>query len=258
MDDYKSVYTAFDELSAEDQVRMTAGSANRVDTYVYIGGYLIASDPRYIKKEGIKRIVKLFPDSVEYPGGYHRHPGVKYLVLPAADVPNYDIRPDAFAAVRFIKEGILRNEKILVHCHAGISRSATIVLFHLMINSGYDLDMAIARLLLVRSFIRPNPGFMEHLRATDARLRRLRVGDEYRVASQQEVERPYIAPLPIFAGDVAPLLLANRKKARGAYHYAGADEPPGASVYPIAPPGPPIPGGGLISFDDPYENDMPS
>jgi predicted protein tyrosine phosphatase len=202
---FQSVFTAFDQLSEADRVRATAGSANQVDPNVYISGYLAAADPRFIKRAGITRIVKLFADSKAYPGGYHRHPGVKYLVVAAEDVPEYDIRPAARAAVAFIRDGIFNGEHILVQCHAGVSRSATVVLFHLMLNRGYDLEHALARLKLVREFVNPNPGFMEHLRATDARLRLLRVGDEHRNAVQY-----YVAPPPILGYEAAARVDAAR------------------------------------------------
>jgi len=165
-----------------------AGTLNRVDTSVYIGGYLAAADPDLIKRNGITRIVKMFKDTGEYYGGSPRHPGVKYLVVPAEDVPGYDIRPGAAAALGFIQKGVAAGEKVLVHCHAGISRSASVVLLYLMICRKMPLDIALARLRLVRPFVQPNPGFMAHLRATDARLQRLRVGDEQR----------YVAPPPVF------------------------------------------------------------
>jgi predicted protein tyrosine phosphatase len=174
--------------SPREEIRTTAGSINRVDSNIFIGGYLAAADPNVVKQIGVTRIVKMFADTDDYPGGRHRHPGVKYLVIPARDTPEYDIRAGAEAAIRFIQDGLAADELILVHCHAGISRSATVVLFHLMINRKMPLDLALSRLKLVRSFVNPNPGFMDHLRATDARLSRLRIGDEQR----------YIAPPPFY------------------------------------------------------------
>lgn len=212
---YNPTITAFDQLSNADRQRMAAGTAARVDPNVFISGYLIAADPEFIRRTGVTRIVKMFADTDDYPGGRHRHPGVKYLVVDARDEPDYDIRDGAVRAVRFIQQGLAANEKILVHCHAGISRSATVVLLHLMINRSYPLDLALAHLRLVRSFVRPNPGFMAHLRATDARLQRLTVGDERRVLSPRDGERPYSAPPPVLAGDPAAAAAPWRGAASG-------------------------------------------
>jgi hypothetical protein len=149
---------------------------DQVDPNVFIGGYLAASDPGEVRRRGITRIVKMFRDDAEYPGGYHRHPGVTYAVFPTLDTPEYDIRGDAIEALRFIKEGVDANERVLVHCHAGISRSSTVVLLYLMIYQGLGLDEALDYLTRIRPVVAPNKGFMRHLRATDVSLHRLRQG----------------------------------------------------------------------------------
>jgi hypothetical protein len=154
-------------MSDPDEI---SGSADQVDAHVFIGGFRAAADPRFIRRQGITRIVKLFADSPQDA----RHPGVAYYVLPAVDTPSYDIRPALVAAVPFIREGVARGENVLVHCHMGISRSATVVLLYLMLEHGVSLDAALRHLKKVRPVVNPNPGFMEHLRATDARLRELR------------------------------------------------------------------------------------
>ncbi|XP_065668222.1 dual specificity protein phosphatase 13B-like [Hydra vulgaris] len=146
---------------------------NQVDENIFISGYLAANDRNKIRDLGITRIVKMFGDDVNYLGGYHRHDGVKYAVFPAVDIPSYDIRKDVVEALQFIREGINNNERILVHCHAGISRSSTIVLFYLMIIRGYSLESALNRLKRIRPIVSPNYGFMYHLRATDLKIQRL-------------------------------------------------------------------------------------
>lgn len=152
----------------------TYQTATRVDKNVFISGYLAAADPRFIRRAGITRIVKMFKDDPSYKGGMHRHPGVKYFVAAADDVPDYDMRQPVFAAVKFIQEGLKNGETILVHCHAGISRSSTVVLLHMMINRGYALDPALKRLQALRPQVLPNSGFMTMLRATDKLLKQKR------------------------------------------------------------------------------------
>lgn len=149
-------------------------TAHRVDGNVWVGGYLAAADPDFVRKRGFTRIVKMIADDPTYKGGYHRHAGVKYFVAAAEDVPTYDIRNDMVEAVKFIREGVAAGEKVLVHCHAGISRSVTVVLAYLMICRDCNLDTALAIVTSARPIARPNLGFMAHLRATDLRIRQLR------------------------------------------------------------------------------------
>lgn len=55
--------------------------------------------------------------------------------------------------------------KVLVHCLAGRSRSASIVAAYLMVQNKCSVDEAITQLRLVRPWIAPNAGFMNMLRA---------------------------------------------------------------------------------------------
>jgi hypothetical protein len=157
-----------------DNKDSTFETGHRVDKNVLISGYLLANNPKFIKQYKIRRIVKMFADDKSYVGGFHRHPGVKYLVVAADDSPDFDIRKGVIAGVLFIREGLKNDEQILVHCHAGISRSSTVVLMHLMLHRGFSLRDALRDLQKIRPQVQPNEGFMKMLFATDAKLRALR------------------------------------------------------------------------------------
>ena len=71
--------------------RPTCETTTRVDETVHIGGFLAAADPDHVRRRGFTHILKLFPDTLSYAGGYHRHPGVEYLVVDARDEPDYPL-----------------------------------------------------------------------------------------------------------------------------------------------------------------------
>lgn len=154
-------------LSKINDNRAAAETWARVDDKIYISGYLAACNDKFIKGENITRIVKLFADDSSYYGGDYREPGVAYMVLPTVDSPEYDIQRDAIAAMRFIRQGLARGEKILIHCQAGVSRSATIVLLYLMLYRHLSLNEAMAMLRRVRPIVNPNRGFMNFLMRVD-------------------------------------------------------------------------------------------
>ncbi|GFH21316.1 uncharacterized protein HaLaN_18592, partial [Haematococcus lacustris] len=52
---------------------------------------------------------------------------------------------------------------VLVHCVAGISRSATLVIAWLMYHHSLSYDEAFRRLHAVRPWVMPNPGFRAQL-----------------------------------------------------------------------------------------------
>jgi hypothetical protein len=139
---------------------------DRVDAFVYISDCFAAADPVLVGRAGVRRIVRLFAGPSPGPPV----PGVEYLVLAAEDLPEFDIRPALEKAARWTLSGARRGERTLVHCHAGVSRSATVVLLYLMVRYRWPLADAYGHLRRVRPQVRPNPGFLAHLVASEARL----------------------------------------------------------------------------------------
>jgi protein-tyrosine phosphatase len=131
--------------------------ATKIQHNMWISGYIPSYNKEFLKRNSIKRIVRCFEDN-----GEHRFSNIKYLVIPATDTVDYKISKHFEDAINFISEGVKYNEAILIHCHAGISRSATIVLVYLMC-LGYPLIDAYKLLQYNRPFVRPNDGFTKQL-----------------------------------------------------------------------------------------------
>jgi dual specificity phosphatase 12 len=68
---------------------------------------------------------------------------------------------ETFDFIHHILEG---EGRVLVHCVAGVSRSATIITAYLMRLKGLRYKAALAMLKRVRPFVTPNDGFLEQLR----------------------------------------------------------------------------------------------
>jgi predicted protein tyrosine phosphatase len=158
----------------KELVRKTCGTTTRVDAHVHIGGYLAAADPAHVEARGFTHILKLFADDPSYAGGAHRHPGVAYMVVDADDLPGYPLDRHFAGCLRFVQGAVRDGGQVLVHCHAGVSRSSTIVLLHLMINTGLPLHEAYSQLKAARPVVSPNRGFWAMLAAVDERSRRFR------------------------------------------------------------------------------------
>jgi protein-tyrosine phosphatase len=56
-----------------------------------------------------------------------------------------------------------KNKKILFHCYAGVSRSATFAIAYLMITNNLSVNDAYNIIKLKRNCIQPNDGFMQTL-----------------------------------------------------------------------------------------------
>lgn len=100
---------------------------------------------------------------------FHTHPEenwpIRYHRLPLADSVDEDIVRYLTSGCQFIDDCISRGEGILVHCAAGVSRSASVVLAWLMKNKGYSYDEAFIFVRRKRSCINPNSRFESDLRS---------------------------------------------------------------------------------------------
>ncbi|XP_061623618.1 dual specificity protein phosphatase 2 [Phyllopteryx taeniolatus] len=88
---------------------------------------------------------------------------LQYLRLTVEDTLAADIRACFSTAIAFIDAVKLGGGRVLVHCQAGISRSATICLAYLMRTRRVRLDEAFEFVKQRRQVISPNLGFMGQL-----------------------------------------------------------------------------------------------
>ena len=90
---------------------------------------------------------------------------ISYLFIEGADREQTDLLSSFPRAIEFIRASLASpGGKVLVHCGAGRSRSATALLSYLMAESSWDYDTALALLKTKRSMVQPNKGFERQLR----------------------------------------------------------------------------------------------
>lgn len=141
-----------------------------VDGNVAIGGYKAASNKQLMSD--FDCIVSMIPVK-DTP----RFAGIEYFSKPVPDNPKYNIASEAGDAAIFVRNRIAAGKRVFVHCHAGISRSATVVLIYLMARHGMPLPDALALLKNKRPQVHPNDGFMRILKCIDAQMRLKRIKD---------------------------------------------------------------------------------
>ncbi|XP_040928340.2 dual specificity protein phosphatase 26-like isoform X1 [Betta splendens] len=94
---------------------------------------------------------------------------ISYMGVEAHDSCNFDMSVNFQAAADFIHRGLSKGGKVLVHCHVGVSRSATLVLAYLMLKHQLTLVEAICAVKENRGVI-PNRGFLRQLIKLDGQL----------------------------------------------------------------------------------------
>jgi len=137
-----------------------------VESNLYLGNIIDATSQDKLTKHAITHIL---------PVGSSNHPLYNSAVKKMKDViyyPKYinitDFQTENILehlpdAVRFIDESIANGGNILVHCAAGVSRSATVVIAYLMWKNKWERSKAEQFVRSHRHIICPNYGFKEQL-----------------------------------------------------------------------------------------------
>ena len=108
---------------------MTYGSPSVViDDFLYHGDFAHASNVKLLNRIGIRCIVRLCdsPPGKEISDNFH------VLWINLCDEFKADIRKHFEETNQFLYDCKQKQEKVLVHCEMGISRSSSIVLAYLM------------------------------------------------------------------------------------------------------------------------------
>eukprot|EP00117_Sycon_ciliatum_P016859 scpid59630/ scgid16100/ Serine/threonine/tyrosine-interacting protein B len=156
----RATVTVRPSYEREDETTKMTGS--HITNGLYVGPETAAYNKEWLQLEGITRILSFVEQSAS-----DRKPAVgqpsDYLHLPCQDKPKEDISRLFDKAHEFIDLALKTNQRILIHCQAGISRSGTVAISYLMKRYFLTLKEAYAFAKNRRLKIQPNRGFFEQL-----------------------------------------------------------------------------------------------
>ncbi|KAM4614324.1 dual specificity protein phosphatase 22-A-like isoform 1-T1 [Discoglossus pictus] len=104
-----------------------------------------------------------------------------YLCIEASDSSSQNLIQHFKKCIKFIHESRLHGGGCLVHCLAGVSRSATILVAYLMTVTNFGWEDCLSAVKAVRSYADPNFGFQQQLQEYQMTLL-----TEYRMWLRQE------------------------------------------------------------------------
>ncbi|XP_050305139.1 dual specificity protein phosphatase 19 [Anthonomus grandis grandis] len=128
----------------------------KIVDYLYLGSQ-DCCDPSVLEGHQIKHVLSLGVEPA-------KTPDINYKFVKILDLDNANLLDILPKCLDFIESSLNRRENLLVHCNAGVSRSASVVIAYLVIKRKLMFDEAYEIVKLARPCIRPNDGFMLQLR----------------------------------------------------------------------------------------------
>lgn len=125
--------------------------------YLYLGSQDCCFE-KTIQEYNIKNVLSI---GIEAPIKIEK---VQYNFISCLDLPETNIWDVINKACSIINLSLRNKEVILVHCNAGISRSASVIIGYLMLNFNFNFSKAFEHVRLARNCIKPNCGFESQLK----------------------------------------------------------------------------------------------
>ena len=147
---------------------------NEIIPHLYLSNWYTSNNTEILHKYNIKAVITLEtqpkPDFIYK---YYKNYGVDNMYIKLHDSPDANITQYFDKTYDFIDKHISKGENVLVHCMAGVSRSATIVLNYI-IRKMYEtnqvstcpckfVDQVLEFARTKRPVVNPNSGFMKQL-----------------------------------------------------------------------------------------------
>jgi protein-tyrosine phosphatase len=131
----------------------------QVTDSIFIGNIEHASNENWLRSRGITHIVNCAIEVRNFfPGKY------EYLSLGFIDYPQSSVINTIDVASRFIEQATYRGGAVLVHCYAGVNRSSSTVIYHIMKMNNWDFSTAYHALHDIHPVANPSRVFRSQLK----------------------------------------------------------------------------------------------
>jgi dual specificity phosphatase 12 len=132
---------------------------------LFLGNRSAAHDKNILKFHGITHIVQCTE------GGHPFQEEFTYMKIEAGDSEDFQMCEHFASSFEFIEQALSNeNNAVFVHCAAGASRSATIVIAYIMKKLSLPYTAALKYVQNKRPIVQPNEGFLQQLQQYEKQL----------------------------------------------------------------------------------------
>ena len=133
-------------------------SFNEIIPNIFVGNYAFALNKKLLLDNKITHILNC---GIGLKNFYQNE--FIYLQIPLYDSKTQDLEKYTNLMNKFIEEGSISNNKVLIHCGEGVSRSAAVCLMYLITKKGLTFKKAREAFIKKRAGCFPNDGFVSQL-----------------------------------------------------------------------------------------------
>lgn len=142
------------------------------NAYSVIGNY-ITKEADFLEELNIKVVISALTEEEyeDYMIAKEDFPNIDWHRIVIDDDEQERISEHFFKVHSIISQAITDNKNIIVHCAAGMSRSASLVIAYLMIENRWSYEETFNFVKNKRPIIQPNIGFVKQLKSLEYKLK---------------------------------------------------------------------------------------
>ena len=149
------------QFNPKDNIMILYYNISKITDNIYLSGVNGANNINKLNECNIKCILNCTKNELNY---FENNNDMMYTRISIDDTFNQNIEKYFDSTYDFIEKCISMNKNILVHCHAGVSRSATILIAYFMRKNKMSYQEAYDFVKKSRDCINPNPDFVNALK----------------------------------------------------------------------------------------------
>ena len=134
---------------------------NKVDEHIYLGALDSTRDKDVLNERNITGILSLGVRPLLKQGIMSKKIAIQFISI--SDTPDENIIQYLPKCFKFIDSIIEKGGSVLIHCHAGISRSSSVLIAYYMYNKLWSYEETIEFVRKNRPIVIPNEGFEKQL-----------------------------------------------------------------------------------------------